>query len=51
MYQDAFEEIKIGYLRPPVIHLQIIEVGFNYFLDASKTAAISALYQIQNNMP
>ena len=47
-YQQEFEEIKVRLLKPPLLHLPDIRGRFQLFADTSKTAACSALYQIQN---
>ena len=49
MQQKAFEEIKTRLVKPPVVHLPGKRGRFQLFLDTSKAAAGSALYQIQNS--
>ena len=48
MHEDGFEEIKNRLLRTLVLHLPYSKSRFQLFSDTSKTAAGSALYQIQN---
>ena len=49
--QKAFEEIKSGLQRPPVLHLPDREGQFQLYSNKSKFATGSALYQIQNGQP
>ena len=46
--QNAFEEIKHRLIRPPILHMPNCEGRFHLYLDMSKFATGSALYQIQN---
>ena len=46
--QDSFEEIKCRLIKPPVLHMPSRTGRFNLYLDTSKFATGSALYQIQN---
>ena len=47
----AFEEIKHRLIRLPVLHLPKNTDRFHVYLDTSKFATGSALYQIQNGKP
>ena len=49
--QQAFEEIKHRLQRPPVLHLSDRHGQFQLYLDTSKFATGSTLYQIQNRQP
>ena len=49
--QEAFEEIKRRLDRAPVLHMPNLEGRFHLYLDMSKFATGSALYQIQNGKP
>ena len=49
--QEAFEEIKRILVKAPVLHMPDCEGRFHLYLDTSKFAAGSALYQIQNGKP
>ena len=49
--QEAFEEIKSRLVKAPVLHMPNHEGRFHLYLDTSKFAAGSALYQIQNEKP
>ena len=49
--QQAFDEIKCRLQRPPVLHLPNRHGRFQLYLDTSKLATGSALYQIQNGQP
>ena len=51
MHQDALEEIKNRSIKPHVLHFPDNRSRFHLFTDTSKTAAGSALYQIQNGTP
>ena len=46
--QEAFEEIKRGLVKAPVLHMPYREGRFHLYSDTSKFATGSALYQIQN---
>ena len=46
--QNVFEEIKHRLIRPPILHMLNHEGRFHLYLDMSKFATGSALYQIQN---
>ena len=48
--QLAFWEVKYKLVKPPVLHLPDNK-GFHLYLDTSKFATGSALYQIQNQKP
>ena len=49
--QEAFEEIKRRFIKAPVLCMPNWEGRFHLYLDTSKFAAGSALYQIQNRKP
>ena len=49
--QKAFDEIKHGLQRPPVLHLPNRHGQFQLYSDTSKFATGSMLYQIQNGQP
>ena len=49
--QLAFEEIKSRLVKLPVLHLPDNKGRFHLYLDTSKFATGSALYQIQNEKP
>ena len=49
--QSAFDEIKNRLQKPPVLHLPGGKGRFHLYLDTSKYAMVSALYQIQNGEP
>ena len=49
--QTAFDEIKDRLQKPPVLHLPDGKGRFHLYLDTSKHAMGSALYQIQNGKP
>ena len=49
--QDAFEEIKGGLQKPPVLHMPDKVGRFQLYSDSSKYATGGALYQIQNGKP
>ena len=49
--QEAFEETKRRLVKAPVLHMLNQEGRFHLYLDTSKIAAGSALYQIQNGKP
>ena len=49
--QKAFVEIKSRLQRPPVLHLPDRQGRFQLYLDTSKFATGSPLYQIQNGKP
>ena len=51
MHQWAVEEIKARLLKYPVLHLPDNRGIFQLFSDTSKTAAVYALFKIQNNTP
>ena len=46
--QEAFEEIKHRVIKAPILHMPNCEGRFQLYLDMSKFATGSALYQIQN---
>ena len=46
--EEAFEEIKRRLTKTPVLHIPNCKGRFHLYLDMSKFAAGSALYQIQN---
>ena len=45
--QDAFEEIKCRLIKAPILHMPNCDSRFHIYLDMSKFATGSALYQIQ----
>ena len=49
--QDAFEEIKHRLQKPPVLYMPDKIGRFQLYLETSKYATGSALYQIQNRKP
>ena len=49
--QTAFEEIKSKLQKPPILHLPDGKGRLHLYLDTSKYATGSALYQIQNGKP
>ena len=49
--QDSCEEIKHRIIKPPVLHMPNTTGRFYLFLDTSKFAMGSTLYQIQNGKP
>ena len=49
--QESFEEIKCRLIKPPVLHMPNTTGRFHLYLDTSKLATGSALYQIQNGKP
>ena len=49
--QTAFNDIKNRLQKPPVLHLPDGKGSFHLYLDTSKHATGSALYQIQNGKP
>ena len=49
--QEAFEEIKHGLIKAPILHMANCEGRFHLYLDMSKFATGSALYQSQNGKP
>ena len=49
--QDAFKEIKHRLVKPPVLHMPNTTGRFHLYLDTSKFATGSPLYQIQNGKP
>ena len=49
--QDSFEEIKCQLIKPPVLHMPNTTGRFHLYLDTSRFATGSALYQIQNGKP
>ena len=46
--QVVFEETKHRLIKAPILHMPICEGRFHFYLDMSKFAAGSTLYQIQN---
>ena len=48
---DSFEEIKCRLIKPPVLHMPNTTSRLHLYLDTSKFATGSALYQIQNGKP
>ena len=50
-YQKAFDEIKSRLLKPPVLSMPDKRGRFLLYLDTSKYATRSALYQVQNGKP
>ena len=49
--QDSFEEIKCRLIKPPVLHMPNTTGRFHIYLDTSKFATGSMLYQIKNGKP
>ena len=49
--ETAFDEVESRLQKPLVLHLPDNKGGFLLYLDTSKFATISALYQIQNSKP
>ena len=49
--QNAFKEIKCRLIRPPILHIPNCEGRFHLYLDISKFATGSTLYEIQNGKP
>ena len=49
--QSAFGEIKHRLIRSPILHMPNCEGRFHLYLDMSKFATGSTLYQIQNGKP
>ena len=49
--QNSFEEIKHRLLKPPILHMPNHVGRFHLYLDMSKFAMGSTLYQIQNGKP
>ena len=49
--QEAFEEIKCGLVKPPVLHMPNSTGRFYLYSDSSKLIMGSTLYQIQNEKP
>ena len=49
--QVAFEEIKKRLQKPPILHLPDNKGRFHLYLDTSKYATGSTLYQMQNGKP
>ena len=49
--QKAFEEIKRRLIKVPMLHMPNQEGRFHLYLDTSRFAAGSVLYQIQNGNP
>ena len=49
--QDFFEEIKHRLVKPPILHMPNTTGRFHLYLDMSKFATGSALYQIQKGKP
>ena len=49
--QSAFKEIKHRLIRSPILHMPNCEGRFHLYMDMSKFATGSALYQIQNGEP
>ena len=49
--QDSFEEIKCRLIKPSVLYMPNTTGRFHLYLDTSKFANGSALYQIQNGKP
>ena len=48
---DRIDEIKSRLQKPPVLHLPYGKGRFHLYLNTSKHAMSSALYQIQNGKP
>ena len=49
--QDSFEEIKYGLIKPPLLHMPNTTGRYHLYLDTSKYATGSVLYQMQNGKP
>ena len=49
--QEAFEEIKHRLIKAPILNMPNCEGRFHLYLDTSKFASGSTLYQIQNGKP
>ena len=49
--QKAFDEIKSGLLKPPVLSMPDKRCRFLLYSDTSKYATVSASYQVQNRRP
>ena len=49
--QNAFEEIKWGLIKPPIVHMPKCMGRFHLYPDVNKFAMGSALYHIQNGRP
>ena len=49
--QAVFQEIKRRLIKAPVLHMPNQKGRFHLYLDTSKFAAGSTLYQIQNGKP
>ena len=49
--QEVFEEIKCRLIKAPILHITNCEGRLHLYLDTSKFATGSALYQIQNGKP
>ena len=49
--QNAFEEIKHRLIKAPILHMLNHEGRFHLYLDMSKFASGSTLYQIQSGKP
>ena len=49
--QNAFEEIKHRFIKPPILHMANHMGRFHLFLDMSKFIMGRTLYQIQNGRP
>ena len=49
--QDVFDEIKCRLIKAPILRMPNHDSRFHLYLDMSKFAAGSTLYQIQNGKP
>ena len=49
--EDAYKEIKHRPIKGPILHMPNHEGRFHLYLDTSKFATGSTLYQIQNGKP
>ena len=49
--KDSFDEIKCRLTKPPVLHMPNKPGRFHLYLDTSKFATGSIIYQIQNGTP
>ena len=49
--EDSFEEIKCRLVKPPVLHMPNTTGRFHLYLNTSKFATGSTLYQSQNGKP